>query len=314
MRNSIPQIVRVAELYYEQNLSQKEIALIIGTSRPRVSRLLADAKEMGIVEIKINRPIEKLADLSEQIRTTFKLRDAIVVESGETYLDSVRNVGEASAGLLLSVLENNMTIGITWGQTLFQMVRALQQTPMEGVEIVQMLGALGEGESHIDGPELALRLAEKLDGSYRYVHAPAVVKTAEMKNMLLQQPQIEAILKKAANADIMLQGIGTLAEEMSSLERAGYLNLEERAECLEEGAVGHLMARMIDIDGNQIEKYNSRVVAIPAEALRQSAYSIGIGASKRKAKPTLGAIRGKYINTLVTDRRCAEELIRLNQS
>lgn len=311
MRNSIPQIVRVAELYYEQNLSQKEIAQIIGTSRPRVSRLLADAKEIGVVEIKINRLIEKLPDLSEALRTTFRLRDAIVVDSGETYLESVRNVGIAAAELLSSIVKNEMTIGITWGQTLYQMAQALDRTPMEKVEIVQMLGALGEGDSHIDGPELALRLAEKFDGSYRYVHAPAVVKTTEMKQMLMQQPQIKSTLEKAANADIMVQGIGSLADEMSSLARAGYLDEAERASCLEQGAVGHLMARMIDIHGNHVGKYNDRVVAIPIEALHQPGYSIGICASKRKAKPTLGAIRGRFINTLVTDRRCAEELMRL---
>ncbi|MEM7117667.1 MAG: sugar-binding domain-containing protein [Chloroflexota bacterium] len=313
MRNNIPQIVRVAELYFERNLSQKEIAAIIGTSRPRVSRLLADARRMGIVEIKINRPIEKLAELSETLRTQFKLRDAIVVESGETYLDSVRNVGATAAELLSSVLGNNMTIGMTWGQTLYHMVKALAKIPLEGIEVVQMLGALGEGDSHIDGPELALRLAEKLDGSYRYVHAPAVVKTTEMKHMLLQQPQIKATLQKAANADIMLQGIGSLADEMSSLARAGYLDEEERNACLEAGAVGHLMARMIDMNGQQIGSYNERVIAIPAEALRLPEYSIGICASRQKAKPALGAIRGQYINVLVTERRCAEALIELQE-
>ncbi|MEM9777746.1 MAG: sugar-binding transcriptional regulator [Chloroflexota bacterium] len=313
MRNSVPQIVRVAELYYERNLSQKEIATIVGTSRPRVSRLLADAKQMGIVEIKINRPIEKLPDLSEKLRKTFKLRDAIVVDSGEEYLDSVRNVGMAAAELLSSIIENDMTIGITWGQTLFHMVKALDMLPLENVEIVQMIGALGEGDSHIDGPELALRLAEKLDGTYRYVHAPAVVGTVEMKNMLLQQPQIQTTMRKAEQADIMLQGIGSLADEMSSLARAGYLDEAERLESLEAGAVGHLMARMIDINGEHVGKYGERVVAISPESLRQPKYSIGICASRRKAKPALGAIRGDFVNMLVTDRRCAEEMLRLNQ-
>ncbi len=312
MRNSVPQIVRVAELYYERNLSQKEIATIVGTSRPRVSRLLADARQTGIVEIKINRPVEKLPELSEKLRKTFKLRDAIVVDSGEEYLDSVRNVGKAAAELLSSIIEDDMTLGITWGQTLFQMVKALDTLPLENIEIVQMIGALGEGDSHIDGPELALRLAEKLDGTYRYVHAPAVVGSEEMKEMLLQQSQIQTTMRKAEQADIMLQGIGSLADEMSSLERAGYLSESERQESLKAGAVGHLMARMININGQHVGKYNDRVVAISPEALRQSKYSIGICASRRKAKPTLGAIRGNFINTLVTDRRCAEQMLQIN--
>lgn len=313
MRSSIPQIIRVAELYYEQNLSQKEIAQIMGTSRPRVSRLLADAREKGIVEIKIHRPIEKLPRLSEQIRVAFRLRDVVVVASGETYEASIRHVGIAAAETLRSVVTDNMTVGITWGQTLYQMVQALKHTPLTGVEVVQMLGALGEGDPSVDGPELALRLSDKLNGRYRYVHAPAVVKSVEMRDMLMQQMQIKATLDRAAKADIMLQGIGTLVEEMSSLARAGYMSTEDRHHGLTQGAVGHLMARMIDIEGNEIPTYNERVISIPMRTLRNPAYSIGICASRRKAKAALGAIRGGYINFLVTDQHCAEEVLKLLQ-
>ena len=311
MRPKMSKLIRAAELYYERNLSQREIASILDTSRSKVSRLLAEAREVGIVDITIHRPIEKLPGLSEDIRKTFNLRDAVVVSAGETYTDSLRNVAQAAAELFLSIIEPNTTIGITFGQTLYHTVQAIEESPVEGVEIVQMVGALGEGESQIDGPEIALRMAEKLHGTYRYVHAPAVVENQEVRDVLMQLPQIQETMNRAAKADIMLQGIGSLAEEMSSLERAGYISSKERAKYLEQGAVGHLIAKLIDGDGNEISAFNNRVVAMPFEYMRQAKWSIGISASPIKAPAVLAAINGKYFNTLVIDNHSAEEVLRL---
>ena len=73
------QMVRVAELYYERNLSQQQIAKILGCSHSTVSRLLAEAHDNGIVEIKIHRAVEKNSVLAAQLCEQFRLRDAIVV-------------------------------------------------------------------------------------------------------------------------------------------------------------------------------------------------------------------------------------------
>ncbi|KAA3661518.1 MAG: hypothetical protein DWQ04_16250 [Chloroflexi bacterium] len=314
MRPKMSRLIRAAELYYERNLSQREIANILGTSRSKVSRLLAEAREVGIVEITINRPIEKMPELSEEIRKAFNLRDVVVVAAGETYLDSLRNVAKAASELLLSIIERDITIGITFGQTLYHTVQALDETPVEGVEIVQMVGALGEGDSQIDGPEIALRMAERLHGTYRYVHAPAVVESQEIRDVLMQLPQIQETMNRAANADIMIQGIGSLAEEMSSLERAGYISSEERLMYQEQGAVGHLVAKLIDGQGNEISSFNNRVVAMPFEYMRIAKWSIGVSASPLKASAVLAAIRGSYFNTLVIDDKSAHEVLHLIDS
>lgn len=307
------QVVRAAELYYDRNLSQQEIAKILGISRPTVSRLLAEAKEKGVVQIIINRLIEKNTELAEQLRLKFSLRDTVVVVGGGSYEDALKRVGEAAAELLASILEDNIVLGISWGQTLYHTVQALDDTPMNGIEVIQMTGALGNGDPSIDGPELALRLAERLHGSYRYVSAPAVVESGEIRDILLQQPQIHQTLERAAQAKIMLMGIGSLTDDLSSLQRAGYLTEEERLTCLSAGAVGHLLAKMIDLNGEEVEAYNRRVVAIPFEYLRQAQWSIGISASPLKARAVLGALRGRYVNTLVIDEESAQEVLRLAQ-
>jgi len=306
------QMVRVAELYYEQRLSQVEISEMLGISRSTVSRLLADAHEQGVVEVTIHRPVEKVARLSEMIRKTLGLRDAIVVRGGETYEEVLNHVGLATAELLLSLLKDNMILGISWGVTLYHTVQSIQKSSFHGIEVVQLMGSLGQGNPATDGPELALRFAERLNGTYRIINAPALVRSKDVRDDLLQQPQIQTVIERASRAQICLTGIGSFADEMSSLMRAGYLTNEDRTTLRSEGAVGHILSRPIDINGNQIDsRFSDRVVAAPLDYLRKAEWSIGCSASPLKAPAVLGAIRGKYYNTLVIDEASAREILRL---
>lgn len=306
------QLVKVAELYYERNLSQLEIAKMLDLSRSMVSRLLSEAREAGIVTITINRPIAKNAPLSEALRQTFKLREAIIVPTVNSYEDTLKQVGAATAELLQNILTDNVILGVSWGRALFHTMESLPVLPLTGAQVIQLSGGLGEDTPSNGGPELALRFAERLNGRCRYLHAPAMVEDKTIRDQLLQQSQIRLTIEQAAQAQILLTGIGSLADNLSSLSRAGYLSEAERQSCLQAGAVGHLLGRMIDINGHEIDHpHNQRVVSVPLSLLQQAGWSIGVAASTLKASAVLGAIRGGYFNTLVLDETSAQEVLRL---
>jgi deoxyribonucleoside regulator len=309
------QMVRVAELYYEQHLSQIDISEIMGISRSTVSRLLAEAHEQGIVEITIRRPVEKVARLSEMMRKQFGLRDAIVVRGGETYDEVLDHVGLATAELLQSVLRDGMILGISWGVTLYHTLQYIRKSSLKGIVVIQMMGSLGHGNPATDGPELALRFAEKLNGAYRIISAPAVVRSKDVRQDLINQPQIQSVIEQGSKAQVCLTGIGSLADEMSSLMRAGYMTAEERAMLRMKNGVGHILSRPIDVNGNEIDsEFSDRVVASPLESLRNAEWSIGCSGSPLKAPAVLGAIRGKYYNALVIDEASAREVLRLAET
>jgi DNA-binding transcriptional regulator LsrR (DeoR family) len=306
MDNKIFQMTKVAELYYERNLSQREIGDMLELSRSMVSRLLSDAREAGIVTISIKRPIEKNDALSETLRKKFGLREVIVIPTASSYDDTLKLAGAATAELLQNILVDNTILGVSWGRTLFETMQSLPVLPLNGVQVVQLSGGLGEGNPANDGPELALRFAEKLNGRCRYLHAPAMVEDETIRDQLLQQSQIRLTVERAAQAQILLTGIGSLADNLSSLNRAGYLSEAERQSCLATGAVGHLLARMIDIDGAEIDhRFNRRVVSVPLSLLQQAGWSIGVAVSSAKGPAVLGAIRGGYFNTLILDEAVA---------
>jgi len=307
-------IRHAAELYYEQDLSQQEISEILGCSHSTVSRLLADARDMEIVQFRIDRPVDSVPDLAIELRRKFGLRDAVVVHDGANTKQDYVNVGTAAAEFLSGVVDDGMKVGVTWGETLAEALKAMQPQSLRDVEVVQISGSLGPSTRDEDGPKSAIRLAELLGATCHLIPAPAVVDTEEARDLFLNQPQIREALERAAKVDVIVQGIGTLAAGMSSLRRASYITKEEREAARRAGAVGHVFARMIDINGWEVSDYSKRVIGIPLEAMRNASWSIGISASVEKAPAILGALRGKYFNCVIIEEASAREVLRLAAS
>jgi deoxyribonucleoside regulator len=307
-------IIRAAELFYEQRISQTEIAKILNCSRSTVSRLLSEAVETGIVKIIIKRPVEKIPLLAEEINNYFKLKEVIVVSGGFSKEQAYQNVGYAAAELLSKIIRPGIIIGISWGETLSYMVRELAEFSfgLKGIEVVQLMGGLGSSDPAIDGPELARKMAECLGGTYSYIQAPAVLETPEIAQHLMKESNIQEVISRAELSEIIITSVGSLKDNLSSIERSGFIKKEDKADYQSKGAIGHSMARLIDENGNQINHpYNQRVVGVSFDILRKAKWSIGIIASPLKANVVLAAIKGKIFNALVIDDGTAREMLRL---
>lgn len=304
-------LIRAAELYYQQGLNQNNIAEILGTSRPTVSRMLDEARESGIVQIIIHSPIKKNPELSKALRSALNLKDAIVISGSYEYDAGLRKCGNAAAHFLNSILENNTTIGITWGPAVNYLCDSIEPGEYYNVNVVQMVGCLGTGNPQIDGLELAMKISGKLNGTYSNIYAPAFVDNEIVHSYLTAEPQIQATLKKAMNTDIVLTGIGTLFDSSSTLEKAGYINEAERKKLLSRGAVGHMLSRMFDASGNEMPIEGKYVISAPLESLRVPRWSVGICAAESRALPALAAVRAEYINTLICDEALANKVLEL---
>lgn len=305
-------LTRTAELYYHQSLSQNEIAKILNTSRPTVSRLLDEARETGVVEIIIHSPVKKNANLSKLLRSKLNLKDAIVISGEYDYDTALEKCGIAASHFLNSILENNITIGITWGPVITHLCNAIEKQEYYNINVVQMVGCLGTGNPSVDGLELAMKISNKLNGTYSNIYAPAFVNNKTAHAYLIEEPQIKTTIKKALTTDIVLTGIGSLFDSNSTLQKAGYLTEDDRLALLSEGGVGHLLARMFDENGTEMFIDNKHVISAPLDALKTPNWSIGISASEFKALPTLASVKAGYINTLITDESLAIKLLELS--
>lgn len=304
------QIVRVAELYYKQGYSQQSIASIMGTSRPTISRILNEARDKGIVKIQINTPVNMNYELSTKIREKFNLREALVVNvNDENEEFSMSQVGIVAARFVMSLIEKDMVIGISFGKHVKHVLEAMPENKMENIKTVQLVGALGNGDPNTDGPELVINLANCLNGEYRYINSPAVVNDIRLKKSLFEQPQIKRTLNLINQCDVAIHGIGSLDEENSSMTRSGYINDEMREKYINSGAVGHVLGHLIGTDGSLIEDSNHHVVGAPLELLQNIDWSIGVATNDIKYKAVLSAIRGGYINCIIINYSLASRLL-----
>lgn len=308
-------LAQVASLYYEDNLTQAEIARRIGASRPTISRMLQEAREAGVVEITIHYPWKADSELEHDLAARFHLRQArVLVGRGRPYEEILRGLGVLAARYLESTLAEDTILGISWGTAAYSTLQALQPDRNLPITVVQMIGAVGMGDSRIDGPDLARLLANVYGGKYRYLHAPLIVEDAHVREALLQEPRIQETLSLAHRADVALVGIGSLATEVSSLLRAGYLDQEALAQLRAQGAVGDVCARHYDAQGRVLDiELNHRIVGIELEALRDIEQVIGVAGGEAKAEAILGALRGGHVNVLVTDDAAARKVLAMDQ-
>jgi len=306
-------LAQVASLYYEDRLTQDEIARRVGTSRSTISRMLGQAREAGVVEIVVHYPWKTAPELEDVLRARFGLRQARVLSvCGQSYDETLRGLGALAARYVESILADGMVLGISWGVAVHSTVRALRPERHIPITVVQMVGAVGEGDPLMDGTDLARLLANACGGEYRYLHAPLIVEDARAREALLQEPRIRDTLRLAGQADVALVGIGAPTPEVYSLLRAGYVDREALARLRAQGVVGDICARHYDAQGHVMDiELNHRIVGIELEALHGIGQVIGVAGGEAKAEAILGALRGGHVNVLVTDDAAARKVLEL---
>ena len=303
-------LARVAEMYYQDGLNQGHIASKLGFSRSMVSRLLTEAREHRVVEIRIRHPLERRTDLEQALQRQFDLSAVRVLERGTLSYDSMlRRVGALAAGLLLELVADSMTLGISWGTATAETVSALyslRPEPHAGIQVVQIIGSLGTSDPEIDGSDLARRLARTLGGHYTVLPAPLFVDSEGTCSALLADQRVRHVLDLARLASVALLGIGSSEPESSSLLRAGHFTAAQVAELAQLGAVGDVCALHFDLWGQPVETpLTRRRVGIDRLSLTTIPLRVGIAGGQAKGLPIVGACRAKFVNILVTDETAA---------
>jgi DNA-binding transcriptional regulator LsrR (DeoR family) len=315
MLHNLPDLrlmTRVARLYHEERLLQSEIANRLGITQVGVSRLLKKAEEHGIIRTTVVTPPGAFAELEELIEHRFGLSQVIIGEAtGDSEEAARAAIGSAAAQFLESTMRSGEVIGISsWSASLLSTVN--QMHPIRKIEkclVVQMLGGIGSPSAEQHANHLAVRLARLVRGEARFLPVPGIVGSARAAKVLLQDSNVSNTLALFEKVTLALVGVGTL-EPSSLVASSGNIFSKEELESLQDqGAVGDICLRFYDAKGRAIRgSLNDRVIGMALEGLRQVRRSVAICGGKEKFPAILGAVRGKWINTLVTDQHTAQRL------
>jgi DNA-binding transcriptional regulator LsrR (DeoR family) len=307
-------MTKVAQLYYEQDLRQREIAENLNLSQSTVSRLLKRAEEEQIVRVTVSVPRGVYTDLEEALVATYGLHDAVVADCVRDDDDEsvARDIGRAAAYYLETTLNQGECIGISsWSSTILAMVEVMRQIPRPiGARVIQILGGAGEPQAKVHAAYLASRLAELVRGDATFLPAPGLVDSAEVRQVLMNDSSIREVIESFDEITLALVGIGTV-EPSPLLASSGNIFSDEELDMLrEKGAVGDILYRFFDAEGNPVQTpLADRVTGMALDQLQRVERVVGVAGGARKLAAIRGALNGKLINTLITDRFTAERLV-----
>ena len=305
-------LAKVATMYHEHGIRQPLIAQRLHLSQSRVSRLLKEAVEVGVVRTIVVPPPGSFPDLEERIRARYDLADVVVTDTAaEDDYSLLAALGSSAAAFLETTLSASDRVGISsWSASLLATVDAMLPRPTRSAqEIVQVIGGVGNASAQVKATHLADRLARVTGSTPVYLPAPGIVASALVRDALLDDPALAHLGDAWRSLTTLLAGIGTLTPS-PLLQSSGNAISEVDADQLRTlGAVGDVCLRFFDASGALVDSsLERRVVGIGSDELRRVPRKIGVAGGAAKFDAILGAVRGHWVDVLITDHGTARRL------
>lgn len=308
-RRQVKQAVEISKLYYLDGATQAEIAKKLDLSRPTISRALQFARDNKIVKIQVTDPLSDLSDLREQIKERYHL-DEVVIATPErdgkaAILDAL---GSATAKYLARAVNDNDTIGISWGQTLAAVARYLQPSDRKNIRVVYLKGTVANSTHNNYVVEITKAFNKCYHTQAQILPLPVIFESREVKEMVVKDRFINEILTTGHQATVDLFTVGT-TEPDATLFELGYLSDHQVAD-LQERSVGDIISQFVDGRGKIVDAdLTARTVALPLNELKNTRQSILVAGGMNKLNSIKAALAGRYANVLVTDVVVAQHLI-----
>lgn len=315
-RDELRLLARVARLYYTDGLRQPQIAARLDLSQARVSRLLKRAEAEGIVRITVTAPAGVFPEVEEELQQAYGLKVAFVVDApgGADNEDRLLpELGAAAAYYLEAVLRSGDVMGISsWSSSLLATADAMRPLPkLSGVRVVQILGGVGNPSARIHANRLTHHFAELVNGEAVTLPSPGIAGSAESAQVLREDSYVAATMDLFQDLSIVGVGIGALRPSRLLASSGNVFSREELEELSRQGAVGDICLRFFDEAGNPVAgRLDERVIGIRLDELKAVGRCIAVAGGARKTAAIRAALRGGWVNTLITDLTTAEALLR----
>ena len=303
-------LTRVARLYYEENRHQQEIAALLGVSRPLISRMLGEAREAGIVQIRIVPPAEFENPLLGKAKAAFGLQGGLLVPArpergnggslnqalGLAALDYLANPDGAKGTTEQGGLGGGR-IGLGWGHIIGVLVRIMEKRPPAPggfTGVCPMVGNSGASIRNYHSNENVRIVAHQAMAEAHFLHTPAFAETAQELSLWRQTENYKSVQKEWDRLDIALVNIGNHPSTPDFASHARYGNLLS-----ERQAVGRLIAYYFNLKGEIIHSDTDYAIQIPLPSLARSRHVVGICSAEVLPQAILGALRTGILTHLV---------------
>ncbi len=293
-------MIKIAWYYYMENLTQQAIADQLGISRMRVIKLLEKARQTGVVQFRISSSFDKRHSLETKLMERYHLKDCYIVPTNPDASGVNDTIAKAASIYISNHVTDNCYINFGYGDTSSRTIEYLAKNLETSASFVSLTGGVGyylpNSESNIFNAKLYL------------IPAPLIMSSKEMADALKEESSVKEVSNMIQLASMTIVGIGAMDNDAtivksSNLSHNDFLLLNMK------GAVGDIICHFIDKDGNLVDTdIDSRLVSVSLDKLNQLENVIGVAAGKHKVSAITSALKGGYLDILITDESTAELL------
>lgn len=307
-------IFKCCSLYYQDGLSQQEISDILQISRPTVARMIKNGHQQGIVKIEVINPNNLLfGNLERALEKKFNLEEVIVTPATNSNL--IDDVDETMANevfkFLSRILNENDYVGIGMGRTLRNLIKNKCQVEPLKCTFVPTMGGIDENRYDIHSNYIASAFANIFQADCLQFFSPLLFSNHEMFERFMQEHSMQRITTALKKLSVIVLGIGVPSKETSTLVKEHYISEDLFDKFKQSGMIGDILAQFFDKHGNseQFESFNKLVSSLPIDEIKKIHCRVAIVSGKHKVDSLIGAIKGKFVNVLIIDSACADELL-----
>ena len=295
----------VARRYYLEDQRQSDIARELGVSRPMVSRMLAEARELGVVEITVHDPEARTATLLERLRLSTSVRGGALVEDGADEDATNQRLSQEAVALLGQL--NTRRLGVGWGYLIGQLVTWLEQNPQPDSPVTDICPLVGNANipaRNYQSNENVRLMAQQLGAVPHFLYLPALPEGVEEKHLLCSTEVYRQTYQQWEQLDTALVNIGNYpsSPDFASLVRYGSLLQQHRA-------CGRMLVYYFNEAGTIIQSDQDFAIQIPLDTLRRCPRIIGVCSANTGAKALLGALRSGVFTHLVARAELVKSLL-----
>jgi hypothetical protein len=307
------QSIDALKLYYQQDLSQAEVAARLGISRPTVAKLLAHGRDRGFVTISIHDPRDEASELAARLERCYGL-SCVRVAHGHavTEDEAIDQVGRVGADLVSQLVHDGMSVGISWGRTMSAVASYLTRSPRQGVRVVQLKGGTSFSARATHDFEVMRAFCKAFTAQPRYLPLPVIFQSTKTASIVCKDQAIMKILEEGRNVDVAVFTIGAISNEVISLN-LGHLG-EEEVDTLLHRAVGDALSHFFTESGQvAIPELEARTVSISLEHLRTRPVRLVVAGGNVKMCALDTALRMGIATHLVVDQDLAAALLDMRE-
>ena len=299
-------MIKIAWYYYIENLTQQEIAKILGINRIKILRLLDKAKENGLINFQIRNSSAKRLNMENQFKEIFHLSDVLIiptVPSSDSLNDSL---AQAASMYINQRLKDNSYINMGYGDTPSRILNYLAQRSESPINVISLTGGvnyyLPNAQSNVFNARLHL------------IPSPLILSSAFIMEELKKEQAIQRIVNMALLSDFTVVGIGGVDTNTATIIKNAILTPDDYLFLTKQGAVGDILSHFIDINGNLIDTDLEKRLMNPALSdIEKFNNVIGVAGGVHKVEAVYATLVASYLDVLITDESTATSILELYQ-